>query len=105
MVKHTLAQDLAYRRTRRRISDGWTGLPGTGLVVDVVRWLVERRLPELIVASVTGHPEMPDALAAFVCFLRRRAEARFPLDLRPAGPQLVTKRATSRLVIEHEYGH
>jgi hypothetical protein len=45
--------------------NGWTRLPGTGLVVDVVRRLVEHRLPELVVAGVTGHPEVPHAPAAF----------------------------------------
>jgi hypothetical protein len=42
---------------------GWSGwLPGTGLVVlDVMRRLVEGRLPELVMAGITEHQEVPHA--------------------------------------------
>ncbi len=44
-------------------SDGWFRSPGTGLVVvDVMRWLVERRLPQLVVAGVAGHPQVSPCL-------------------------------------------
>ena len=48
---------------------------------------------------------MPHAAAPLSRFLRRRADAGLPPDLRHAGPQLVTERAALRLVIEHGYGH
>ena len=37
------------------------------MVFDVVRRLVERHLPELVVARVTRHPEVSHAPAVFVC--------------------------------------
>ena len=74
-------------------------------MVDVMRRLVEPRLPELVVTGVTRHPEVPHAPAALGSFTGCRADAGFPPDLRHAGPQLVTERAALRLVIEHGYGH
>lgn len=38
--------------------NGRARLPGTGLVVDVARQLMERHLPALVVAGATGHPEV-----------------------------------------------
>jgi hypothetical protein len=60
-----------------------------------VRWLVERRLSKLVVAGGTGYPQVPHDPACLVCLSRRRAEARLPPDLRPAGPQQVTERAAN----------
>ena len=75
------------------------------MVVDVMRRLIKRRLPELAVAGVTGQPQVPHAQAALCCFPCRRAEAGFPPDLCQAGPQLVAERTALRLVIEHGSGH
>ena len=74
-------------------------------MVDVMRRLVEHRVPELVVAGVTRHPEVPHAPTALGSFTGCRADAGFPPYLRHAGPQLVTERAALRLVIEHGYGH
>jgi hypothetical protein len=71
--------------------------------MNVVRRLVEGRLPKLVVAGVTEHHEVPHALATLVCFPGRRAEAGFPPDLRHSGPQLVAEWAALRLVIEQRY--
>src|SRR5208282_1069699 len=74
-------------------------------VPDVVRGLVERGLPELIVAGTAGHPDMTHAAAAFGTLPGRRADAGLPAHLGPAGPQLMTERAILRLVFENRYWH
>jgi hypothetical protein len=77
---------------------------GTRLAVpDVVRRLVERGLPELIMAGAAGHPDMAHAAAAFGSLPGRRADAGLPADLGAAGPQLMTERAKLGLVFENRY--
>jgi hypothetical protein len=79
---------------------------GTRLAVpDVVRRLVERGLPELIVAGAAGHPDVAHAAAAFGSLQGRRADAGLPADLGAAGPQLMTERAKLGLVFENRYCH
>jgi len=100
--RNGLLVGLVLKRQQRDISGGRICLPGTGLVmVDIVRRLVKRRLPELIVTGVTWHPEVPHAAAPFGRLLRHRADAGLPPDLRHTGPQRVTEWAALRLVIEH----
>ena len=70
-----------------------------------MRRLVERGLPELIVAGTAGHPDVPHAAAALGSFPGRRTDAGLPADLGPAGPKLMTERATLRLVFENRYWH
>ena len=82
----------------------WTGSGGL-VVLNVVRRLVERRLPELVTAGVAEDQEVPNAPAMLSCFPCRPADAGFPPDLWHAGPQLVTERAVLRLVIEQRYRH
>src|SRR5271166_5121323 len=72
---------------------------------DVMRRLVERGLPELIVAGSAGHPDVAHAAAAFGSLPGRRADAGLPADLGVAGPQLMTERAILRLVFENNYWH
>ena len=74
-------------------------------VPDVMRRLVERGLPELIVAGTAGHPDVPHAAAAFGSLPGCRADAGLPAHLGPAGPQLMTERAILRLVFENRYWH
>ena len=74
-------------------------------MVDVMRRLVEHRVPELVVAGVTRHPEVPHAPTTLGSFTGCHADTGFPPDLRHARPQPMTERATLRLVIEHGYGH
>ena len=74
-------------------------------MVDVMRRLVEHRVPELVVAGVTRHPGCPMPRPRSAASRGCRADAGFPPYLRYAGPQLVTERAALRLVIEHGYGH
>jgi len=74
-------------------------------VPAVVRWLEEHRLPELFVAAVAGDQDVTHAAAAAGSFAGRFTQARFPAHLRLAGPQLVTKRAVLRLVLEQRDGH
>ena len=71
----------------------------------VVRRLVEHRLPELVVAAVTGDPDVAHAAAAPGRFPGRLADARRPAHLRLARPQLVTERAALGLVLEQRNGH
>jgi len=71
----------------------------------VVRGLVERRLPELVVAGVAGDHHMPHAAAAFCGFPGGCADARFPAHPRLAWPQLMTERAALRFVLEQRSGH
>ena len=71
----------------------------------VVRGLVERRLPQLIVAGGTGDHCVPHASAARRGFPGRCADAWLPAHLRLAGPQLVTERAVFRPVLEQRNGH
>ena len=79
---------------------------GASLAVpDIVRRLVERGLPELIVAGPAGHPDVAHAAAAFGSLPGRRANAGLPADLGAAGPQLMTERAELRLVFENRYWH
>lgn len=75
------------------------------MVLDVVRRLVERRLPELVVAGVAEHQEVPHAPATLGCLPRRCADAGFPANLSHTGPQLMSERAVLRLVIEQRYRH
>jgi hypothetical protein len=75
------------------------------VVFDVVRRLVERRLPELVVACIAEHQEMPHAATALRCLPRRCTDAGFPAYLGHTGPKLVTERAVVWLVIEQRYGH
>jgi hypothetical protein len=74
-------------------------------VPAVVRRLVERRLPELVVAAVAGDPDVSHAAAAPGRLAGRLADAWRPAHLRLAGPQLVTERAAFRLVLEQRNGH
>src|SRR6202012_5572023 len=75
--------------------------PGTGLAArDVVRRLVERRIPELGVTGLAGHQQVAHAPAAFGSFPRRRADTGFPADPGLARPQRVAERAVLRLVLE-----
>jgi hypothetical protein len=74
-------------------------------VPAVVRRFEEHRLPELIVAAVTGDPDVSHAAAAPGRLPGRLAQARRPAHLRLAGPQLVTERAGFRLVLEQRSGH
>ena len=79
---------------------------GTRLVVpDVMRGLVERGLPELIVAGTAGHPDVAHAAAAFGSLPGCRTDAGLPADLGPTGPKLMTERATIRLVFENRNWH
>jgi hypothetical protein len=80
--------------------------PGTGLAArDVVRRLVEGRVPALGVAGLAGHQQVPHAPAAFGSFLRRRADAGFPADPGLTRPQRVAERAALRLVLEQGHRH
>src|ERR1700722_1864835 len=80
--------------------------PGTGLAApDVVRRLVERRVPELGVAGLAGHLQVPHAPAAFGSFARRRADTGFPADPGLARPQRMAERAVLRLVLEQGHRH
>jgi hypothetical protein len=71
----------------------------------VVRRLEEHRLPELIVAAVTGDQDVTHAAAASGGFAGRFTQARLPAHLRLAGPQLVAEWAALRLILEHRDGH
>src|SRR5690242_559464 len=68
-------------------------------VPAVVRWLVEHRLPELVVAAVAGDEGVSRAAAAAGGFPGRCADARFPAHLRLAGPQLMPERTAFRLIL------
>jgi hypothetical protein len=81
------------------------GLGTHRAVPDVMRWLVERGLPELVVAGAAGHPDVAHAAAAFGSLPGRRTDAGLPADLGPAGPKLMTERAILRLVFENRYWH
>ena len=48
---------------------------------------------------------MPHAAATFGSFPGRRTDAGLPADLGPAGPKLMTERATLGLVFENRYWH
>ena len=72
---------------------------------EVMRRLVERGLPELVVAGAAGHPDVAHATAAFGSLPGRRADAGLPADLSPAGPQLMTERTILGLVFENRYWH
>jgi hypothetical protein len=74
-------------------------------VPAVVRRLEGHRLPELVVAAVTGDQDVTHATAAPGSFAGRFTQARFPAHLRLAGPQLVTEWAAFRLILEHRDGH
>jgi hypothetical protein len=75
------------------------------VMLDVVQRLVERRLPELVMAGITEHQEVSHAPATLGCLPRRCTDAGFPADLGHAGPQLMAKRAVLLLVIEQRYRH
>src|SRR5580700_2399339 len=81
------------------------GLGTCRAVPDVMRRLVERGLPELVVAGAAGHPDVAHATAAFGPLPGRRADAGLPADLGPAGPKLMTERAILGLVFENRYWH
>jgi hypothetical protein len=70
----------------------------------VVRRLEEHRLPGLVVAAITGDPDMAHAATAPGSFAGRFAQARRPAHLRFAGPQLMTERAVLRLFSNMETG-
>ena len=72
---------------------------------DVVRRLVERGLPELIMAGAAGHPDMAHAAASFGPLPGGRADARLPAALGAYGPQLMAERAELGLVFENRYRH
>jgi len=74
-------------------------------VPAVVRGLVERGLPQLIMAGIAGDHRVPHAPSACRGFPGRCADARLPAHLRPAGPELVTERAGFRRVLEQRNGH
>jgi hypothetical protein len=74
-------------------------------MVDVMRWLVEHRLPELVMAGITEHQKVPQAPATFGCLPRRGTDAGFPADLSLARPELMAERAVLRLIIEQRYRH
>ena len=67
-----------------------TGLghqPRTGLAMpDVVRRLVERGLPELIMAGAAGDPDVAHAAASFGPLPGGRADTGLPADLGTSGP-------------------
>ena len=75
------------------------------MVPDIVRRLVERGLPELIVAGAAGHPDVAQAATPFGPFPGCRADAGLPADLGAAGPQLMAERAELGLVFENRYRH
>jgi hypothetical protein len=78
-----LLTSLTLKRQQRRIG-GRACLPGTGLVMaDIVRRLVERRLPELVVTGVTGHPEVPYAPTALSYLSHSCADAGHPTCAMP----------------------
>src|SRR5580704_2177778 len=80
--------------------------PGTGLAAaDVVRRLVERRVPALGVAGLAGHQQVAHAPAAFGSFPRRRADTGLPADPGLARPQRVAERAVLRLVLKQGHRH
>ena len=72
---------------------------------DVVRWLVERGLPELIMTGAAEDPYMAHAAASFGSLPGRRADAGLPADLGAAGPKLMAERAGLGLVFENRYRH
>jgi hypothetical protein len=74
-------------------------------VPAVVRRLVEHRVPELVVAAVTGDPHVTHAAAELGGLPGWLADARRPAHLRLAGPQLVSEWAALRLVLEQRNGH
>jgi len=75
------------------------------MVPDIVWRLVERGLPELVVAGPAGHPDVTHAAAAFGSLPGRRADAGLPADLSATGPELMTERAELGLVFEDRYRH
>ena len=72
---------------------------------DVVRRLVERGLPELIMAGAAGDPDVAHATASFGPLPGGRADAGLPADLGTAGPKLMSERAGLGLVFENRYRH
>jgi hypothetical protein len=74
-------------------------------VPAVVRWLVERRLPQLIMAGSAGDHRMTHAPAACRGLPGWPADTRLPAHLRLTGPELVTERAVFRLVLEQRNRH
>ena len=66
-----------------------------------MRGLVERRVPELLVAGLARHPHMAHAPATLGTFPGWRADTGLPADARHAGPQPVTERASFWLVFEN----
>ena len=83
-----------------------TRVAGTRRAVPDVVWrLVERGLPELVVAGPAGDPDVTHAAAAFGSLPGRRADAGLPADLGATGPELMTERAELGLVFEDRYRH
>ena len=70
-----------------------------------MRRLVERGLPELIVAGAAGHPDVAHAAAPFGPLPGGRADAGLPADLGTSGPQPMAERAKLGLVFENRYRH
>ena len=72
---------------------------------DVVRRLIERGLPELIMAGAAGNPDVAHATASFGPLPGGRADAGLPADLGTSGPQSMAERAELGLVFEYRYRH
>ena len=79
----------------------------TGLATrDVVRRLIERRSPQLVMAVSAGDHEMAHAPALRGCFPCWHADAGLPPDgLRPAQRQGMTERTLRGSVLEQRGGH
>jgi len=74
-------------------------------MAGVVRWLVEHRCSELVMAGVAHHSHMSHAPAALGRLTSWRADARRPAHLTLARPQPVSERAALGLVLEQGSGH
>ena len=78
---------------------------GKGTVPAVVRGLVERGLPELVVTGIAGDHRVSHAAAVPGSLPGRHADAWLPAHLRLARPQIMTEWAVFRLVLEQRSGH
>ena len=74
-------------------------------MADVMRWLVEHRASELVVAGVAHHPDVTEAAATLGCLPGWLADAGCPAHLTLARPELMAERAALRLVFEQGSGH
>ena len=86
---------------RPRSAGPWTGLTAA----DIVRRFVERRIPQLGVACLARHPQVPHAPSVRGTLPGWRADTGLPADQGQAGPQRVAERATQRLVLEQGHRH